>query len=334
MKVFTYSQYIKCIHTLRLNAVLQLAEEGEKYHLEGEAGRYSHDKLIKNILKDEEEARNFINFFIKPKREIENGQLVRYTNSYITKKYKSKEADLVYKLKEQEIFFLIEHQSTIDSTMPYRMLNYCIDIIQEWSRNKKIGKNIGYPIIVPIVIYTGDRNWKIPKNFKERQISNYVFERYKIDLEYNLVDINKLTKRTLLEQATMFCYTLLIEKSQNKEELIENLNSIIKTTNNKEKLEHLTNIIDYLLDNVLEEEIKQELLEKIDRKVGEKQMSTLYDRLLSENKKLLKQGEKQKETEIVKNMINKKLEDKIIIEITGIQKEELEKIKNSLVVAS
>ncbi len=327
MKIFTYNQYIKSIHTLRLNAVLQLAEESEKYQLEGENIRYSHDKLIKNILKEDEEARKFINSFIEPKKVIEKNQLVRYTNSYITNKYKSKEADLVYKLKDKEIFFLIEHQSTIDIKMPYRILNYCVDIIQEWSRNKKIGKDTKYPIVVPIVIYTGDKNWKIPQNFRDKQISSYVFERYKVDLEYNLVDINKLSKQTLLEQNTMFSYTMLIEKSKNKEELIDNLSLIIKTTKDKEKLEKLTNIIKYLLENTLNENIKQELLEKIDRKVGEKQMSTLYDRLLAENKRILKQGEKQKEREIVKNMVNKKLDDEIILEITGINKEELEKIK-------
>ena len=75
------------------------------------------------------------------KEEVKAEDLIRYTNSYITKKYKSKEADLVYKLKNQEAFFLIEHQSTIDNSMPYRMLNYCIDIMQEWSRNKRIKRN-------------------------------------------------------------------------------------------------------------------------------------------------------------------------------------------------
>ncbi len=52
------------------------------------------------------------------------------------RKYKSKQAGLVYKLKNQEVFFLIEHQSTIDNSMPYRILNCCISIMQEWTRNK------------------------------------------------------------------------------------------------------------------------------------------------------------------------------------------------------
>lgn len=138
MRIFTYKQYIQCIHTLRLNAVLQLAEEESEYNLKKPKKKYSHDKLVKNLLKDKKEAAELINQFLEPKKEVKSQELVLYTNSYITKKYKSKEADLVYKMKNQEVFFLIEHQSTIDNSMPYRILNYCIDIMQEWSRNKKI----------------------------------------------------------------------------------------------------------------------------------------------------------------------------------------------------
>ena len=141
MKVFTYKNYINCIHTLRLNAVLQLAEESEPYYLEQAKKKYSHDRLIKNILTDKKEVEKLINQFLDPKKKVSAEELTRYTNSYITRKYASKEADLVYKLKNQEMFFLIEHQPTIDYSMPYRMLNYCMDIMQEWNRNRKIGKN-------------------------------------------------------------------------------------------------------------------------------------------------------------------------------------------------
>lgn len=108
----------------------------------------------------------------------------------------------------------------------------------------------------------------MPKNLKEKQISNYVFERYKINLEYNLIEINKISKQVLLEKDTMFGYIMLIEKSENKKELIENLNIIIRTTKNKEKLEELANIISYLLNNILDEEIETEMLEKIKSKLA------------------------------------------------------------------
>ena len=131
MKRFTYFQYVKIIHALRLNAALQLAEESTPYQLERKQQEKVHDKMVKNILKDKKEMANFLNQFVMQNEEIKSEDLVCYTNSYITKRYKAKEADLVYRIKEQEIFFLVEHQSTIDGNMHFRMLNYCIDLMQE-----------------------------------------------------------------------------------------------------------------------------------------------------------------------------------------------------------
>ncbi len=62
------------------------------------------------------------------------------------------------------------------------------------------------------------KNGKYQKIFKEKQISDYVFENYKIDLEYNLIEINKLSKSFLLQKQSLFGYGMIIEKSKNKQE--------------------------------------------------------------------------------------------------------------------
>lgn len=360
MKVFTYHDYIEVIHTLRLNAVLQLAEESTNYKLiENEDHNKMHDKLVKSILKNKTEIVKFINQFISEKQNIKIDDIVKFTNSYVTKRYKSKEADLVYKLKNQDIFFLIEHQSTVDSRMPYRILNYCIDIMYEWCKGQKLKKIKEYPIIVPIVIYTGDRKWKIPQNFKDKQISTSVFENYKINLQYNLVEINRLSDEYLLSLNSMFGYSMLIEKSKDKKDLINKMDLIIKNTDNKRYLNELQNIILYALNGSLSNVEQKELIEKIDKKVGEEYMSTLIDRLTAENRRVLNEGiqkgikagiktgiktgmkdgiktgmktgmkngiEKHKE-EVVKKMLSMDFKEDMILVISGATKEEFEKIK-------
>ena len=160
MKVFTYNDYIRSIHQLRLNAVMELAEEKNEY---GKT-RNTDDKLAKIVLKDKDAVIKFINNFIKPKENLKSGDLIKYTNSFINRKYRYKEADLVYKIKNKNVFFLIEHQSTVDDTMLTRLINYCIDIIYEWSRTASNFKGkVEYPIVVPIVIYTGKEKWNIPQ---------------------------------------------------------------------------------------------------------------------------------------------------------------------------
>ena len=82
MKVFSYNDYIRCIHHLRLNAVMQFAEETSQY---GET-KNTHDKLAKIILKDTNEVIQFINNFVKPNEKLKEGEIIKYTNSFINKK--------------------------------------------------------------------------------------------------------------------------------------------------------------------------------------------------------------------------------------------------------
>ena len=58
MKSFTYYDYIKYIHTLRLNAIFRLAEEGNEYKLG------TKEKTKENfLLGNKEEVSNLINIF-------------------------------------------------------------------------------------------------------------------------------------------------------------------------------------------------------------------------------------------------------------------------------
>ena len=218
MKIFTYREYIKCIHTFRLNAVMQLAEESVEYQLEGSNKKDTKEgEEIKKILQNKEEVSELINQFLEPREKIKKEELMSYQNSYIIRKHQSKEVSFIYKLRRQEIFFLIEHQSSINSHISYQLLNYCLDIMQEWGKNKKTHKIVRYPIIVPIIIYTGSQKWKIEK--KEKDID----KRYKMQIDYNLIDINKISKQTLLEKNTMFGYTMFLEKVKNKKERMQNM---------------------------------------------------------------------------------------------------------------
>lgn len=352
MKIFTYKNYIECIHKLRLNAVLRVAEEGEAYSLEVKTQEKNkdkkHDKLVKIILKNPEEMAKIINEFLEPSVEVKSENLVKYTNSYITQKYKSKEADIVYKLKNEEVFFLVEHQSTIDKKMPYRILNYCVDIMQEWVKSKKLKRQTKYPIVVPIIIYTGIEKWKIPKNFKDVQISNQIFGDFKIDLYYNLIEINKISKKYLIDQQSLFGYGMVIEKSKNKAELQENLELIVKNAKSKEKLMEISNIIEYLFYDMIEESAKEMLIEKINLKIRkeEKDMSSLYERLLAETCEMIREGKNEgieegiekgkkimRETmkeEATQALLENNVDEEIILKSMKITKKELEEIKKNM----
>ena len=298
MKIFTYYDYIKGIHSVRRNFVSGLAEESTKYNLiltkDDKKENKPHDKLIKEILKDKKELVNLVNKFLKPKEKITEEEIEKYTNSYINKKYKSKEADIVYKMKDKDVYFLIEHQSTIDYNMPYRILNYCIDIVNEWKKEQK-NKQSKYPIIVPIVVYTGQIKWNVPRNYKDQQIKTTTFDQYRIDLEYNLIDVNLYNIKDLLEKETMFSYALIMEKSKDKESFVRNIKLIVEKENNKERLDKIWEITTYLFGGILGEDGQEEVFKFINEKVGEKDMEALVQRIVEEEKRQRKELERKAE---------------------------------------
>ena len=252
MNVFTYKDYIKCIHTLRLNAAFKLAEESSKYRLQKE--NTEDRKIIKNILKDKNEMANLINVFLEGKEEIENKNLIRYDCKYISNRHKVDENKLIYKLKNKDTFFILEEVYELDNIVLYEILNYCINIMQEWNITNKIRGESKYPVMVPIIIYAGTRkiNNKCIQN--KNQIGDFIFKNYNISLNYNLIDINKLSIEFLLKRNNLVAFGMILEKSKDKIELQKNLIKIPENIKNDKKFKKLVNYLDVEHMEYIEEE--------------------------------------------------------------------------------
>ena len=344
MKVFTYSDYIRCIHNLRRKDITGLAEEEVQYNLKvnnkknnNERTDKSHDKLIKDILKDKKEVAGLVNQFFKPNEKVKANNLQKCSNSFVTKKFKSQEADIVYKLKDKDLYFLIEHQSTVDYNIPFRVLDYSMDIVEDWKKGKRINKIFKYPTVVPIVIYTGQTKWNVPKNIKYQQIKVTIYEKYRIDFGYNFIDVNEYSVEELLAKDTMFGYCMILEKSRNTKDFVENVKCIIKIENDIVRLEKLADIIVYLFGNVLEYDEQNELLNLINEKVGGN-MATLAERIKAGDKKRMKQFEKRGIREgkrsgreaiqnIASQILKLGLDEDVMKKITNVTNEELKKLE-------
>ena len=298
-----------------------------------------HDKIFKKILSDEREMSIFLGDFLG--LDVKENELEKYKNSFITKKYKNKESDMIYKQKGKNIYFLLEHQSKIDKEMPNRILSYCDELIEEVrkSKKKKDGKN---PIIVPIVIYTGSEDWQTAVNFSETQVPiTDEYTQYLIDLKYKLIDINNYNEKELLKQDTKFGIMMLMEKQNNSKEIKNSLINILTYTEDEERLEWIKEITLYILSEVLEPEEREEILNLIESK-EESDMEEWIQRVKRNNEiekqKLIKKGEekgKKKGTQqilkiLVKNMLLNKEDDAKILQYTNLNPKEYEKIKKEL----
>ncbi|OKZ75080.1 MAG: hypothetical protein BHW00_03055 [Clostridium sp. 26_22] len=303
--------------------ISQLSDQKESYNITNK-----HDKIFRTILDKKEEAVTLINQAIKTKLKAE--EIEKYTSSFVNKIFENREADIVYKYKNKNIFFLIEHQTKIDYSMPYRILEYEIEIMKSAIDIRKVkNKEYKLPLVIPIVLYTGKKKWDAKRYLEESQET---LDGVKIKAgNYNLVDINDYTKEELLQEKTLISKMMLLEKSESTEESIEMLEKIIPNTNKEEK-ELLKRVISILFGEKIGEEKTKELIEKIDG--GEGKMLALVDMIRNENQMYInigrKEGEeklKQRCLEIAKNLLKLKMPISQISEVTKLPKEEIEKLK-------
>lgn len=209
LKKFTYLDYIKAIHMLKTNQMPGIKEEKNKYYIEKLKSK--EDELIK-ILEDKKEMASFLNNFLNFKNKIEEEDLTKVENKLIQEQSKNTKNTIIYKQKSNEVFFLVHHVTKIDEELTKKMLNFSIEVLNKWSRNKKTKKIAKKPIVIPIVIYTGREKIKKQDGLICRKVGNYTFENFEFTFNYNLINLKNISKQRLIEQNTVFSYRMIVEK--------------------------------------------------------------------------------------------------------------------------
>ena len=261
-----------------------LKENSEKYNSEIHINK-KYDKLFKEILSDKREAIKFINHYLNLNLVEDN--IEKYEKEFRTGKFYNIEADIVYKIKDKNVFILIEHQSSVDIKMAYRIKCDKSAIIEESINKKKLKeKSYKIPKVIAIVLYTGKRVWQ---NLKMSDIEEKIEGYIEPENEYTLVDSNKFSKEELLEDTLMTSKAMLIEKSKNTEELYQNIEDVIKNQKEKNALNNiqLEKLVQYELAETEDENMIKEFIEKIKNMKGDDEIMTNASRIL--NKEIRKQ---------------------------------------------
>ena len=280
------------------------------------------------ILEDKTQVAELINRCLKLKDKIKSKNLEIYNSSFIDQKFSNQECDIVYKKKGQQIFFLIEHQSKIDYSMPKRILKYQIAIMEMAMKNKKIiKKNEKLPLVIPIVIYTGTGKWNVAKYIKDCQEQLEGLDNMDLG-SYVIIDSNEYTKQELLEDKLFILNMMALEKTKNPDELYDNLEEITQKEIEKINRDILIRVIKYIYNETLGEKRVKNITRKLER-LGDKEM--IIEVIKKDRKMQFQKGERlgisKTITQIVKEMLQKQMSDKDIMDIVKIDQKKLEKLK-------
>ncbi len=334
IEIFTINEYIEYKQKYDLN-IIGLSDGNKEYQHVNNV----HDKIYRKLLENKKNAIRVINNFLDLEDKIEEKQIEKYNSSYVSDELRNLEADIVYKIKDEEVFFLIEHQTKVDYSMAYRILKYELSIIDSSLQEKKLryqNKGYIYPLIIPIVLYTGINKWDAKLNLRRLQPKWNKYEGMELS-KYNILDINDLDKKELIKEENIISKLLIIEKSNTQREFIENLKEIFKEINKKsytkEEIKLCEITIKAMIKNNLNEKEANEILEniKFERRDNMFRVDEMFKR---EEKRFREEGKTEGKTEgkieMIKNMLKEKISINIIESVSGMKKSEIEKIAKDI----
>lgn len=331
MVIFSYIEYLK--YSRIIKEEYSLNEEVAEYKYDNKKINHIHDKTFRKILDYKKEFTIFINKIFNLEEKLEEKDIEKYNRKFVSVDYTNQESDVIYKLKNKEIFILVEHQTKIDKKMPIRILKYELEIIR--SRMDE-NNRLEFPIIIPIVLYTEKQRWNAKINYPSY---NSELARYRglKKVEYNLVDINDYTIEDLYKENSILTKIMILEKSNKYIEIINNVDKIVNKVYDSKlytqtQKEMLLNILNNTMINIVGNKKMKEYKIKLE---GGENMLALYEMIENERNEIYSTGIKEGKVKgkiegikaIAKKMLRMKFDKDTIMKATGIKEEELEKMK-------
>ena len=147
------------------------------------------DRSLRRLLQDREYVRGLV-YIIAPEIAafLDFDKITYQKRSFISEALRERESDVLLSVPFQDdtdallIYILIEHQSTVDKTMGFRLLSYMVQIWEsqrlEWETAKLPENERRLQPILPILFYTGERPWRVPVSVKTLMDAPEILERF------------------------------------------------------------------------------------------------------------------------------------------------------------
>ena len=162
-----------------------------------------HDRLFKAALQHPEVVREFLSSHL-PDNVLKNINFKSITvcsNTFIDDELKLSASDVLLEclISDQKgyIYVLCEHQSTQDELMPFRLLKY-LTRIWDYHQNKTKKGKLPFPVIFPLVFYTGKGSYNKPRSIWELCGSQSELMRAILQQPFHLVDVNLIPDHELI----------------------------------------------------------------------------------------------------------------------------------------
>lgn len=291
-----------------------------------------HDLVFKTFLSRMETARDFITLHLPPALlNLCNLDTLRLeSGSFIEDDLHPYYSDMLYSLKtacgDGYIHVLIEHQSSPDKHMAFRLMRYAIAAMQ---RHLEAG-NKTLPLVIPILFYQGRKspypysmNWL--DNFADPALAKHLYSQ-----DFPLVDITVILDEDIMRHRSMAALTL-IQKHIRQRDLTRFLNKLAGLlTRNHISGQQVIALVNYMLQAGEAQDARTLLYEMAQHapQYGDELM-TLAEQLKQEGRlEGIQTGEHENSRKIARAMLEKGFPTADIIELTGVSAEELPSLQH------
>jgi predicted transposase/invertase (TIGR01784 family) len=150
-----------------------------------------------------------------------------FDKSFVSDAFLDRESDVIYRINMPDrmvyLYVLIEFQSTVDKSIPIRMLHYITGLYDQMFRTSTAG---ALPAVFPILLYNGRKRWTVPRNVREL-IEPTVAKRYIPSFEYYAIIEREIPDEVLERIRGILSAVMYLDKRRNATELRNAVDHVI-----------------------------------------------------------------------------------------------------------
>ncbi len=229
-----------------------------------------HDLLFHHVFADLENARSHLGEVL-PQRVVSALDLTRLEAAptrMVDAVLSGRTKDLLFRVplrgdgSEAFIFVLLEHQSSVDRRMAWRLLRYMVRAWDFWV--KDAAPTTRFPPIIPLVLYHGERRWTarldfaellaVPSSLRDESLLNQP------SLRYSVQDLSQLSEEELRGRAMVQMALLLMRRAHTGDLLsqLERWADVMKQVLTSSGVDGLGALLTYMMEVEQEPRTPQE----------------------------------------------------------------------------
>lgn len=301
---------------------------------------HAHDAFVRTVMSDPRIAREFFKIHLPAALQalIDFDHLILQPRSYIDAVRKEATVDILYKThlagEEAYLYLIVEHQSSPDELMPFRLLKYTCNIMDHHLKTTQQKK---LPLVYPMVIYHAERPYPYTTNIKDLVDAPLeLIEQYFLK-PFQLIDLGQINDEELKQHAWVGVMEFVLKHIFARDVLphLQEIAELMRRITQSGGRDYVSIVLQYALERG-ELKNKQAFFElvnnEISLEVGEKVM-TLAEQLRDEGRMEGRmegraEGRIEERIEVAKRLLTAGTEVTFVAKITGISVEKLKALQS------